>query len=117
MNLWNTLVRRQDASHFGGARVGDTRRSRYALGTWVGHGDIARRALLKQQLGSLHDGLGVESVAHSTIEQDVAQCDECHALVVSHVGLDDCKGAALRDAATRVVERLKESVTTAGAEP
>ena len=73
-------------------------------------GDVARRALLQEQLGGLHHRLAVEALAHAAVEQHVGERDERHALVVRHVGADHRDARALGEARARVVERLVEAV-------
>ena len=50
------------------------------------HRDVARRALLQQQLGRLHGDVGMEAFAHAAVEQRVGDGDDAHALVMRHVG-------------------------------
>ena len=51
--------------------------------------DVARHALLQQQLGRLHARVGVEALDHAIAEQRVGQRDERHALVMGQVGRHD----------------------------
>ena len=48
--------------------------------------DVARHALLQQQLGRLDPRLGVKALDHPIAEQRVGQRHERHALVMRHVG-------------------------------
>ena len=82
----------------------------------MGDRDVARRALLQQQLGRLDDRLGVEARAHHAVEQRVGDGHDRHALVVGHVGAHDRPGLAFRQAGRREVERLVEAVAAAPAD-
>src|SRR2546430_4070158 len=45
-------------------------------------GSVARRALLQQQRGGLHPGIGVEALYHQIAEDGVGQSHQAHALVM-----------------------------------
>ncbi len=76
------------------------------LGTRMGDGDIARRALLQQELARLDHRLGVEASAHHPVEQGVGESHDRHALVVRHVGAHDRLLPAFGQAGRREVDRL-----------
>ena len=82
----------------------------------MGDRDIARRALLQQQLGRLDHRLGVEARAHDAVEQRVGDGDHRHALVMGHVGAHDRLRLTLGQARRREVERLVEAVAAAPAD-
>ena len=55
------------------------------------HQHVARRALLQQEFGGLHDRLGVEASAHRAVLQSIRNRNERHALMVGHESADDCQ--------------------------
>ena len=83
---------------------------RHLVGARAGHGDVARGALLQEQLGRLHAGVGVKPRAHDAVVQGVGDRQEQHALVVGHVGPHDHHRFPLGDPRARVVERLVVAV-------
>ncbi len=93
--------------------VGDgTRISSSGRGSIVA--DVARHALLQQQLGGLHARLRVEALDHAVAEQGIGQGHERHALVMRHVRRDDdarrrvARGERV-GAAVGVVDRVEEA--------
>src|SRR5690242_494739 len=78
-------------------------RERLLVGRRVQQG---RQALLKQVLGGLHHGLGMEPFAHGAVQQDIGDGQQAHSLVVRHETAHD---PAARPVA-RIVHRLEEAV-------
>ena len=81
------------------------------------HGHVARCALLQYEVGGLHHRLGVESLAHPTVEEHVGQGDDRHPLVVRHVGADHRHLRAFGQALAGVIERFVEAVGPEAAGP
>ena len=50
------------------------------------HRHVPRGTLLQEQLGGLDDGLDVEARPHHAVAEDVDERDQCHALMMRHVG-------------------------------
>ncbi len=79
------------------------------------HHDVARHALLQQKLRRLHDGFGVEALAHLAVLQRIGDGDQAHRLVMRHVAAHDGDLGAFRKARRRVVHRLVPAIGAAPA--
>ena len=101
-----TGKRRNEVAHIGAFDL---------FGTWPGHEDVARHALLQQQFGRLDDRVGVEAFDHDPVVQHVAERHQRHPLVMRHVAVHDCDCRAFRQTSRRVVECLPEAVAAAAA--
>jgi hypothetical protein len=62
--------------------VADLRRGRDFLRAWSRHGHVELLTFLEQELSSPHHRLGVETVPHYPIVQDIRNRDQLHALVM-----------------------------------
>ena len=94
--------RRDQIAHFGGAL--------HLFGTRPGHKHVARHPLLEQQFGCLDDRVRMETFDHRAIVENVAQCNECHALVMGHVALHDRDRGSRWQPPRGVVERFAEAI-------
>src|SRR5712671_4555775 len=54
----------------------------------VGAAHMGHRLFVEQELCSLHPAVAVEPALHHVIAQEIAQCEQTHALVVGHPGAD-----------------------------
>ena len=79
------------------------------------HCHVPGHALLQEKLGRLDDGLAVEPRPHHPIAEHIRERDDGHALMVRHVGANDCHRRPGREPGRRVVERLVESVESPSA--
>ena len=73
---------------------------------------VARRALLEQQLGRLHERHRMEAGRHAAVlahVEDIGEREEGHPLVMRHVGAHHREVLPLRQAHRRVVDRLIEA--------
>ena len=113
VGLGRRIVRALEAAHVGHLHLGDARGGTHFLGARMRHGDVARCALLQQQVGGLHGHVPVETIAHSSIEQGVGDGDHRHALVVRHVRADGYEALALGDARRREVHGFVETIGAA----
>ena len=75
----------------------------------MGDSDVARRALLQQQLGRLDHRLGMEARAHDAVEQCVGDGHDRHALVVGHIGAHDGLRLAVGQPRRREVDAPRRS--------
>ena len=101
-------ARRVTASRGGGLHL---------LGARMRDGDVARHALLQQQLAGLDHRLAVEARAHPAVLQRVGDGDDGHALVVRHEVAHDRDVLALGQPRAGEVERLVEAVAAAAPMP
>ncbi len=116
VRLRRGIVRAAQPSHLGYLQLADARRRAHFLGARMRHRDIARRALLQQQLGGLHGDVGMEALAHARVEQRVGDRDDAHALVMRHVGTHQHARGFVGQAAGREVHGLVKAVTAARAD-
>ena len=116
VRAWRRLVGSGEATRNRAHEVSHVGRRLDLLGARPGYGHVARRPLLQQQLGGLHDRLAVEARSHRAAVQHVRDRDDRHALVVRHVGPHGGDRLVLQQSLGRVVERLVEPVRTACAE-
>src|SRR5258705_4952383 len=65
-----------------------------------------RNALLQQQLGCLNRWIGVETLLHSIVLQDVAERHKAHTLMVGHKGANHNPFLILRQTFGRIVDRF-----------
>ena len=98
--------RRNRVAHVGSARH---------LGTGSGRERVAGHALLEQQFGRLDGRFGVEALDHRSVVDDVAEGHDNHALVMSHVTVDDGDRRPSRKATCGVVERFAKAIPSGGA--
>ena len=75
-----------------------------------GHQDVARSALLQQQFGRFHHGLGVKTAAHHASLHHVRDGNECHSLVMRKVRAHDGDFFVLGQARACVIEGFVKSV-------
>ena len=73
---------------------------------------VARRSFLQKEFGCLHDRLGMKAGSHRALVKRIGECDQCHALVVRHVGVHDRDLLAVRETGRRVVEGLIPAIRT-----
>ena len=106
-------VRRRESPDHGRHELTLAGGRRHLVGARTGHRDVARRALLQEQLGRLHARVGVKPRAHDAVVQGIGDGDQEHALVVRHVGAHDHQGFPLGEAFARVVESFVEAVRAA----
>ena len=72
-----------------------SRHPRLLGGSELRDGSMARHALLQQQRGGLHAGIGVEALHHWIAEDGVGQRDQAHPLVMGQECLDDGPACAM----------------------
>ena len=80
-----------------------------------GNEHVARSALLQEQLGGLHHGLGMETSAHRAIVQQVCNGNEGHSLMMREKCAHDGDRFAFGQACACVIERFIKSVRAASA--
>ena len=116
MRLRRGIVGAVQTADVGQTRVSERRSRFHFLRPRMDHRDIARRALLQEQFGRLNAWLGMKSRAHLTVEQDIRDRHDGHALMMRHVRPNDGDLGAVRDTRARVVERFMKAVSATRAD-
>ncbi len=109
------VVRRMEAAQHGRNELAHVGGGVHLLGPRASDGDVARCALLQQELGGLDDRLGVEARAHRAALERVGDRDQGHPLVVRHVGCGRSRPARLRGDASACSPEPRTSRTGPGA--
>ena len=104
------LGRRGEAAGGGDRRLAEVAGRPHLLTARPRHRHVARRALVQQELGGLHHGLGVEALAQAPAEEHVGERGQGHALVMRHVGAHHRHPGPLGPPRAREVQRLVEAV-------
>jgi len=73
-------------------------------------GRLARDPLLQEKLGRLDSPVRMEPVDHHVAQQNVGDGDQCHPLVVRHVGLHDHAATGSHGRKVAILERLAHRV-------
>ena len=113
MSLRHGIVSAVQAADFGEPGLGEQRGRFHHLHPLMNCRDIARCALLQQQFRRLYARFGMKSCPHLTVEQDIGDGHDGHALMMCHVSPNDGDFGAVRDTRTRVVERFMKAVSAA----
>ena len=71
--------------------------------------NVARRLFLQQQFRCLDDGIGVEELAQMTVEGDVGDCRDRHAVMMGIIIVDHRAFLAFRHARRREVDGVVEA--------
>ena len=82
------------------------RRGRDFFRAWSRHRHVARRTFLEQEFGGPDHRLGVETVPHHPIVQDIRDRDQRHALMMRHIGPHDGDVFSFGHPCAGVIQRL-----------
>ena len=78
--------------------------------------DIARRALLQQQLAGLYHRLAMKPFAHPAMMQRVGDGDDGHALVMGHVARTIATSSSVRKSRAGEIERFVKAIAASCAD-
>jgi hypothetical protein len=110
MGAGRDVVGRLEPAKRGEDEIADERRHPHLFASGPGHGHRTWGPFLQQQFRRLDHGMGVKALPRQTVVNDVAQGNERHALVMSHVAPHDGHLGLLGQLRRGVVERLVEPV-------
>src|SRR5580704_9952903 len=84
MGLRRRFVRSSETPRLRCLHIADSRCRADLFGPWMCDRDVTRRAFLQQEFGRLDARLRMKPLAHPSVEEDVGDGNQGHALMMRH---------------------------------